>query len=116
VLSRGAIVRHVQLKTQAAGKVSVGKALAVKPSGCVIWIVINTSTLELGPFLWFGGEPGEPLPDVSAYPNPRRSTHNSQKQRPLRLNHHELPPAIFTKLTTFDDVVERLFGELPRPS
>jgi iron(III)-enterobactin esterase len=32
------IVRQVQLKTQAAGKVCVGRALAVKPSGCVIWI------------------------------------------------------------------------------
>src|ERR1700674_6092705 len=35
VMSRGPIVRHVQLKTQAVAKVSVGRALAEKPSGCV---------------------------------------------------------------------------------
>jgi len=48
VMSRGPVVRHVQLKTQAAGKVSVGRALAEKPSGCVIWIGLNKDTLELG--------------------------------------------------------------------
>jgi hypothetical protein len=57
VMSRGAIVRHVQLKTQAAGKVSVGRALAEKPSGCVVWIGLNKETLELGPFVvrWDAG-------------------------------------------------------------
>ena len=66
VMSRGPIVRHVQLKTQAAGKVSVGRALAEKPSGCVVWIGLNKETLELGPFMWFGAAPGLPLPDISA--------------------------------------------------
>ena len=56
VMSRGSVVRHVQLKTQAAGKVSVGHALAEKPSGCVVWIGLNKETLELGPFMWFGGK------------------------------------------------------------
>jgi hypothetical protein len=72
VMSRGAIVRHIQLKTQAAGKVSVGSALAEKPSGCVVWIGLNKETLELGPFMWFGGSPGKPLPDISAHQNPKR--------------------------------------------
>jgi hypothetical protein len=48
VMSRGAIVRHVQLKTQAKGKVSVGRALAEKPSGCVVWIGIDKDTLQWG--------------------------------------------------------------------
>jgi hypothetical protein len=56
VMSRGSIVRHVQLETQAAGKLSVGRALAEKPSGCVVWIGLDKDTLELGPFMWFGGE------------------------------------------------------------
>jgi hypothetical protein len=75
VMSRGTVVRHVQLKTQAAGKVSVGHALADKPSDCVVWIGLNTDTLELGPYMWVGGTPGEPLPDISKYPNPKRPTH-----------------------------------------
>jgi len=113
VMSRGSIVRHVQLKTQAAGKVSVSRALAEKPSGCVIWIGLNKDTLELGPFMWFGGVPGAPLPDVSSYPNPKRATHNAEGVRPVRKNHHVLPPAAFTKLKTLDEVVARLFGEIP---
>jgi hypothetical protein len=113
VMSRGPVVRHVQLKTQAGGKVSVARALAEKPSGCVVWIGLNKNTLELGPFMWFGGAPGEPLPDISGYPNPKRSTHNAEGVRPVRKNHHVLPAAAFIRLETLDEIVVRLFGEIP---
>jgi hypothetical protein len=112
VMSRGPVVRHIQLKTQAKGKVSVGRTLAEKPSGCVVWIVLHKDTLELGPFLWFGGLPGEPLPDISLTPNPRRASHNAKGVKPVRKNHHALPPAAFTKLKTLDEIVVRLFGEI----
>ena len=112
VMSRGPVVRHVQLKTQAAGKVSVGRALAEKPSGCVVWIGLNKDTLELGPFLWFCNAPGLPLPEISSFPSPKRATHNAEGQRALRKNHHELPAAAFTKLKTLDEVIVRLFGEI----
>lgn len=110
VMSRGPVVRHV--KTQAAGKVSVSRALAEKPSGCVVWIGLNKATLELGPFMWFGGAPGLPLPEISQYPNPRRATHNAEGVRPVRKNHHVLPPSAFAKLKTLDEIVVRLFGEI----
>jgi hypothetical protein len=114
VMTRGKIVRHIQLKTQAAGKVSVGRALAEKPSGCVVWIGLKKDTLELGPFMWFGGSPGDPLPPISNFPNPRRPTHDSKGARPLRKHHHQLPPNAFTRLKTLDEVLIRLFGEFPR--
>lgn len=66
-------MRHVQLKTQTEGRISVGRALAEKPSGCVIWIGLHKETLELGFFMWFGGAPGLPLPDISTFPNPERT-------------------------------------------
>lgn len=110
VMTRGSIVRHVQLKTQASTKISVSRALAEKPSGCVVWITLNKDTLDMGPFFWLGGQPGEKLPDISKYPNPKRTTHNAQRVRPFRKNHHEVPRAAFTKLETLDEVVERLFG------
>jgi hypothetical protein len=113
VMSRGAIVRHIQLKTQAAGKVSVAGALAEKPSGCVIWIHLNRDMLELGPFMWFGGSPGKPLPDISARSNPKRATHNAEGLRPPRKNHYILPPAAFTELKTLDEVIVQLFGKVP---
>ena len=65
VMSRGPVVRPVQLKTQAAGKVSVGRALAEKPSGCVVWIGLEQRNVGLGTFSvvwWFGGLPGLPCP------------------------------------------------------
>ena len=61
----------------------------------------------------FGGVPGAPLSDISAYPNPKRATHNSEGVRPVRKNHHVLPPAAFTKLKSLDDVVAKLFGDDP---
>ena len=74
VMGRGPIVRHIQFKTGVRDKtapVSVGHALADKPSGCVIWICV-TLDLEIGPFGWFGGEPGKPLRDLSGFTSPKR--------------------------------------------
>lgn len=48
------------------GKANGGRVslrLLEKPSGCVICIVI-TSELDLRSFLWFGGPPGEKLPNI----------------------------------------------------
>jgi hypothetical protein len=115
VMSRGSVVRHIQLKTQATGKVSVSRALGEKHSGCVVWIVLDKDTLELGPFRWFGGLPGERLPDISKYPNTKRTTHNAEGARPVRKNHHDLPRSAFAELKTVDDVIVKLFGEIPKP-
>jgi len=34
-----------------------------KPSGCIIWIIV-TPELVLHSYLWLGGPPGQPLPDI----------------------------------------------------
>jgi hypothetical protein len=115
VLSRGRIIRHVQLKTQAGGKVGISRALGDKPSGCVVWITIDMRTLKLGPFHWFGGAPGEPLRDISRYPLLKRTTANSKGIRPLRKNHHELPRREFLKLETIDELIRKLFDDIPHP-
>lgn len=61
-------MRHVQLKaSHRAGKranVNINVRLAAKPSGCVVWIFFDADSMELGPFLWFGGMPGESLPEL----------------------------------------------------
>jgi hypothetical protein len=112
VMGRGAIVRHIQFKTQGRGPVNVGRGLADKPSGCVIWIRLNEE-LDLGPFFWFGGAPGQPLVNLGKFPNPKRTTHNKQGVRPVRHNHHSIPECEFTRLETIDEVLEKLFGQLP---
>jgi hypothetical protein len=115
VMGRGPIVRHIQFKTGVRDKpapVSVGRALADKPSGCVIWICV-TLDLDIGPFWWFGGEPGEPLPDLSGFASPKRIGRNKDGDRPLRANHSKVPAKHFTRIDGIDAMLETLFGPLP---
>lgn len=115
VMARGRIVRHIQFKTgttQKPGHVSVAQALADKPSGCVIWIRVGDD-LGMGPFFWFGGEPGQPLPPLAGYPNPLRATHNKDGVRPPRQNHRAVPGAKFRELKELREVLDQLFGTLP---
>jgi hypothetical protein len=115
VMGRGPIVRHIQFKTGTSAKpgdVSISTALGSKPSGCIIWIRV-TPQLEMGPFFWLGGAPGEPLPLLDAYGSPRRATHNKAGERPLRKNHRVIPGRDFRRLDAFDQVLEALFGPLP---
>jgi hypothetical protein len=114
VLECGGISRHVQLKAShdvsKTAKVSVHVGLADKPSGCVLWILFDEKTLHLGPFLWFGGAPGEKLPDISGLKVGRRTTPNSTGQNPERPNIRCLPKPKFEKIQDFDGVIKRLFG------
>lgn len=115
VMARGRVVRHIQLKTGTTakpGNVSIAQALAEKPSGCVLWIRV-TAALEMGPFYWFGGAPGKPLPSLGQYTNPLRATHNKAGQRPPRLNHRLVPGKEFRALGTIQEVLTMLFGRLP---
>ena len=118
VLSRGDLVRHIQLKTgtqNRPGKVSVSSGLAEKPSGCVIWIKVDDS-LEMGPYFWFGSPPGKRLRDIGKYPFPRRATHNSAGERPERKNHRLVPGRDFDKIGSFDELLLALLGDLANPS
>jgi hypothetical protein len=114
VLARGHTVRHIQLKTGLAKRpsdVSVPMSLAEKPSGCVIWISV-TDKLDLGPFFWFGGTAGGPLPDMSKFSIPLRATHNKLGVRPPRTNHRLIPKAAFRRLGSLDAVLVELFGSI----
>ena len=77
IIEAHGIVRHVQLKASYDGgkttRQKVHLRLGEKPSGCVIWIIFNEETLDLGPFYFFGGKAGERLPslqDVATTPPP----------------------------------------------
>ena len=111
VLCRSAIIRHIQLKTQAGGDVSVSLSLAEKPSGCVIWLVVDDK-LNLAEFRWFGGQPGQPLPDISALKVARRTTRNKQGERPERKNHRLVPKRYFEVLDSLEALLEKLIGDL----
>ena len=113
VIEAAGVTRHIQLKSAASGsktaKVSISRELARKPAGCVVWVWFDAATLELGPLLWFGGAPGEPLPDLGD----RVATHtkgNSQGEKTERPNHRILTKVQFRRLDGIGDLVEALFG------
>ena len=115
VLSRGKLVRHVQLKASIADKptdVSVARALADKPSGCVVWIKVSLDLKTMGPYFWYGGRPGEPLPAIDHLDPPLRATHNKDGERPERKNHRSVRGSVFKPLATLEDVIGELFGRL----
>jgi hypothetical protein len=114
VLTRGNVVRHVQLKTgksKGPGDVSVSLGLGTVPSGCVIWIQIDED-LNLGPYYWFGGRPGKRLPSMEGFKTPRRATHNKKGVRPERVRHRVVPKGRFTKIDDVSGLLVRLFGAL----
>jgi hypothetical protein len=116
VMGCGRVIRHIQFKTgttRKPGEVSISKSLADKPSGCVLWIRVEDN-LEMGPFFWFGGPPGKPLPSIADLPIPLRATHNKQGVRPPRKNHRLIPADRFETLDSIDQVLEKLFGKLQK--
>jgi hypothetical protein len=116
VMDLQGITRHIQLKSSYTGastkKQKVSLALAAKPSGCVVWIRFDPDTLKLGPFLWFGGKPGEPLPDISSFPVAKHTKANAQGIKLERPNLRVLSKSRFTVLNTMDDVLAVLFGPM----
>lgn len=68
VVEAKGLMRHIQLKSSYRGaktaKVDVHTRLATKPSGCVVWVLFDPVSMDLGPFLWFGESPGLPLPPL----------------------------------------------------
>jgi len=117
VLEGNSIVRHVQLKATFRGstvaRFNVNTGLAVKPSGCVVVMLFEPQTLELGPFLWFGAPPGQPLPDLRRYPIAKHTKGNAQGIKLQRPNLRVIPRSAFETAATVADLVERLFGALP---
>ena len=116
VMSRGKVVRHIQFKTMTVGGkatgVSIGLKLMKKPSGCVIWTLV-TPGLELQSFRWFGGAPGEELPDIAGMKITKHTKANAHGVKTEKPQHRVVPVKAFTALPTLDTVLEALFGPLP---
>jgi hypothetical protein len=115
VVEVGSITRHIQLKSSALNSRTstqkVNLALGNKPSGCVLWVLFNPSTLELGPFLWFGGLPGEPLPDITGFRVAKHTKGNSGGVKAERKNIRVVAKGKFAKVDSMLGVIEKLFGQ-----
>jgi hypothetical protein len=83
--------------------------LRERPSGYVIWIVVSPE-LELQSVLWFGGLPGEPLPDIGNMKVAKHPKGNAQGTKAERPNHRVVRRSQFERLDTLDGVLDKLFG------
>lgn len=115
IISQGKITRHVQLKSSATtGKTSDQKLnllLGGKPSGCVIWIVFEKDSMKIKHFLWFGGEPGEQLPDISYLKEGKHSKGNKDGEKLIRPMIRTINKGAFTKVETMEGVITKLIGK-----
>lgn len=111
-IEAGGLLRHVQLKaTTSTGRrasVDVQLALADKPAGCVVWIFVDPQSLEVGPFLWFGGERGRPLPPIGDR-EVRHSRGNASGTKKVRGGLRRLPKGEFTRFDTIHELAIAMF-------
>lgn len=119
VLEANTVVRHIQLKATFSGskveRFNVNLGLATKPSGCVIVVIFEQSTLKLGPFLWFGNAPGRQLPDLGCYRIAKHTKGNAEGIKLDRPQIRVIPRSAFEIIETIPALTLKLFGvELPR--
>jgi len=117
VIEVGSVARQIQLKSSArcakTSRQKVHLALGQKVSGCVLWVKFDPTNMELGPFLWFGGTPGNRLPDITdkgLFPVAKHTKGNAEGVKAERKNIRVITSRHFTELKTLDEVIERLFG------
>jgi hypothetical protein len=107
------MTRHMQLKSSYRGarrsEVTAHVKLLERPSGCILWIFFDPDTLSLGPFLWFGGRPGERIPPFGEK-IARHTKPNSKLEKADRPAHRVIAKNRFATLDTIDDVIRKLTG------
>ena len=106
------VLRHIQLKSSLRGaktsEVTIQTRLADKASGCAIWIFFDDD-LALGPMLWFGGRPGEPIPSLGD--RVARHTRGDRGKKKERPNLRVIEKRRFVAVNHIDEIVTLLFGE-----
>lgn len=115
IVERNGVVRHIQLKAShqnaRASSQKIHLALENKPSGCVVWVIFDEKTLELGPFLYFGAkEPGLPLPTISNLKVAKHVKADMQGIKAERANIRVVAKSRFVSVATAKELFETLFG------
>ena len=114
IAEENGVIRHIQLKAAhlnaKVAKQKVHIALASIPSGCVLWVYFNEETLELGPFLFFGGSAGQPLPSLEEMRTAKHTKANAEGVKAERPEIREVPKGKFKKIETVEQVYTQLFG------
>ena len=113
VMEAHGVIRHVQLKAAFIGSSTANQkvhvSLAKKPSGCVIWVYFSEDTLELGPFLFFGGAPNEPLPNISGFKVARHTKGDAEGYKAERPKIRVINKGAFEKFESVNVLYDALF-------
>lgn len=119
LLEAGSIQRHTQLKVMRRGgaraDLTVNTRLAMRPSGCVVWLTYDPATRDFCDIRWFGGSPGEPLPDLGDK-IAKHTRANSKGVKSERWDHRVLAASRLERLSDLSHLVDRMFGQLPADS
>lgn len=107
------VTRHVQLKASSdsakTATQNIHLGLAEKPSRCVIWRRFDPATMAIGPFLFFGGAPGEPLPPIEHFKTSRHTKPNSAGVKTERPNLRSISIKYFRAIDSIETLYHALF-------
>jgi hypothetical protein len=70
----------------------------------------DPKTLELGPFAFFGGAPGQKLPNLAGMKVGKHTKGNAQGVKTERPNIRTIPLSKFEQVVSIEQIVTRLFG------
>lgn len=114
VLTRQNVTRHIQLKVSRLGgtrnAINVSLRLAEKPSGCVVWIIVDDD-LNFQEYLWFGGAGGSTLPNISDLKVVKHTKGNALGVKNERLGHRVVKQSSFARMKDMDELLECLLGD-----
>lgn len=118
VIEAAGHMRHIQLKSSFIGSKTanqkINRALALKPAGCVIWILFNEKNLDFCSFLWFGieaSQTGSNLAlDLSQMKVAKHSRANAQGVKAERPNIVTVPKGRFQIFPDVASILSPLFA------
>jgi len=113
ILELNRTIRHLQLKASySKGKTvrqKISLSLGKKSSGCVVWIYFDADSLALGPFMYFGGNAGCPLPDISHFKTAKHEKGDSSGYKADRPNIKVVNKGMFERHDSIVKLYDRLF-------
>jgi hypothetical protein len=114
IIESNGVLRHVQLKASYVGakttRQKIHVSLAAKPSGCIVWVYFNKENLELGPFLFFGDKPGEPLPNLSEFKVAKHTKGDADGFKAERPNIRTINKGSFKSYESIKELYQVLFN------
>jgi hypothetical protein len=113
VVAVNGIVRHIQLKAMRKGgrrtRVDLSTRLTERRGGCVVWLVVDEASFELGPFYWLGSEPHLPLV-LNSERVGRHTKGNARGEKLERPMMRTLNRGDFTQFESMSELKKVLFG------